>query len=67
MTGALNQSMLVRRLNAIADPLRTALHGASEPQHGIDAGEIGVALRRIDALTDDIEKGLLEMQQGQGE
>lgn len=67
MTDALNHSALVRRLNAIADPLRSALHGASEPEHGVDAGEIGTALRRIDALTDDVEKGLLEIQQEQSQ
>jgi NTP pyrophosphatase (non-canonical NTP hydrolase) len=58
MTAATDSSALVRRINAIADPLRAALHGASEPQHGVDAGEIGTALRRLDVLVDDIEKGL---------
>lgn len=59
MSAADDTGALVRRINAIADPLRTALHGASEPQHGIDAGDVGTALRRIDMLVEDIEKGLL--------
>ena len=59
MTAAADTGALVKRIHAIADPLRTALHGASEPQHGIDAGEVGTALRRIAALVEDIEKGLL--------
>lgn len=52
------KSQLVRRVNAIADPLRTALHGANEPPAHIDAGQIGIALRRLDALADDVDKGL---------
>lgn len=51
---------LVKRINAIADPLRAALDGASEPQHGVDAGSVGTALRRIDVLIEDIAKGLVE-------
>lgn len=66
MTAAVDKSALVTRINAISDPLRSGLHDVTrtdadgdEPARGVDSGTVSTALRRIDALVEDIEKGLL--------
>jgi hypothetical protein len=66
MTAAIDKGALVTRINAIADPLRSGPHDVTrndcdgdEPARGVDSGAVSTALRRIDALVEDIEKGLL--------
>lgn len=58
-------SALVNRLNAISDPLRAALAAnnadcdGDEPARGVDSDVAVTLLRRVDALIEDIAKGLV--------
>lgn len=56
---ATREDELIRRVAAIGAPLRAALRGTSDMQHGIDIGEVAIAVRRLDALRDDLEQGLV--------
>ena len=50
---------LAKRVEAIAAPLRAAVRDTSDMQHGIDLGEVAIAVRRLDALCDDLQQGLV--------
>lgn len=50
---------LAKRVAAIAAPLRVSLQGTDDMQGTIDIGEVAMAVRRLDALRDDLEQGLV--------
>ncbi len=50
---------LAKRVEAIAAPLRAALRGNSDMPQGVDMGEVALAVRRLDALCDDLQQGLV--------
>lgn len=50
---------LAKRVAAIAAPLRAALQGTDDNQGTIDAGDIAMAVRRLDALREDLDQGLI--------
>lgn len=54
---ATREDELIRRVDAICAPLRAAIANM-EPQ-SIDIGEVEIAVRRLDALRDDLEQGLV--------
>ena len=53
------QTEFAKRVEAIAAPLRAAVRDTSDMQHGIDIGEVAIAVRRLDALCDDLQQGLV--------
>ena len=53
------QTEFAKRVEAIAAPLRAAVRDTSDMQNEIDIGEVAMAVRRLDALCDDLQQGLV--------